>query len=584
MDMNSLFPTTIVLPGMIDNSVEMVSVSNPKAAKVPYNTGGEIDRRATYQIRKDLYLGHHQRVYFGLRKPRYHYLVVNWISLIPDTWARLLFANFPEISAPAEAGDGAGDAISDLVVDLNLSTLCRASSIQASWAEAVVWKVNFSRAQQRVVITQVEPVAVTWEHDPDDPNTPIAASYWFVKTARIDNKEEKFIIRERQALKPRSPLAITLDKMKKKFRARQNERVREHVLAFTYEAYRTTTVVDGTLMASDQVDLDTVYANLDTPMPAPQPFTLPLDALTLIYIPNKREGEDWRGISDLSDSVVSIQGEANDRASLNKHILDAHSKPTLIIPDDLIVDGMVAVENLDWLTAKQDGSGRCMYVEWSGEMGASFEQLKWLWEQLMSITGLSTTLSTASVAMSGRAREMELVAPIAEVRARRPGWEDAIQRAIYLAMCLEKINKLSVIEPVRNVRIVWPTVLPDSQLDTANATAILHQAGAISLEMMIRKNNPTWSDAEVFAEEARIQREQQQAAEQAAHAAQQQVEGQKELALQQHRQNLEAMQHQARIAAHLKGIGEPPTMPAPENTSTNVAVADTSTDTDTTAM
>lgn len=498
-----------------------------KTVDLDYLSPEEIDRRVTYGRRKDLYLGEHQRVYFAGKGPRYHYLVVNWLGdVIPSSWSRLLFANFPEIAAPADAGDGAADAVSELVADLELSTLCRTSALQTSWAGETVWKLTFSKHQQRVVVRQVDPVRVTWESDPDDPAVPIAANYWFRRHASLDGKKFDVLVRERQELVPRNNIIITLNKVANALRLRRDERVREFDLRFTYSAY---IVKSDESKQAQEIDMKYVRKSSDDLAD----FTLPIDALTLIYIPNKQSLGDWRGESDFTNSMVSIQGEVNDRASLNKHILDAHSKPTLIIPDDLIVDGQVRVEDLDWLTAKEDGSGRVMYVEWSGEMSASFEQLKWLWEQFNALAGLSTTLSVASNALTGRAKELELVAPIAEVRARRPGWEDAIQQTIYVAMSLERAFDLSKINPVRHVRVVWPMVLPDSRVETAQVTQLLTSCQAISTETSVRLNNPTWSDAEVLAEINRIKADRAEEAERQTATVRAQAEAQMELAARQ---------------------------------------------------
>lgn len=524
---------------------------------IPYLVPEEVGRRTRYDLFHKLYLGEHERVFFPGRPPRYQYVTANWLSILPATWSRLLFANFPEISAPAESDTGADDAISDLVADLDLSTLCRASAMQASWAGETIWKASFSKAQQRVVIRQVDPIQVTWEMDPDDPGTPIAASYWTIKTANdAEGHPKQFLVRERQALTPRRSTSTLFTR--RATRVTRDERVRERELSFTYEAYQfletTTSTGDRTVSSkAERVEIEAAFPEGG----APEDFILPLDILTLIYIPNRQTDGNWRGDSDYSRSLVSLQAEVNDRVSLNKHILDAHSKPTMVIPDDLITDGQVRVEDLDWLTAKQDGSGRVMYVEWSGEMGASFTQLTWLWDQFNALAGLSTTLSTSSSALTGRARELELVSPIAETKARRPGWEDAIQRAIYLAMLLEAANGLSKIKPVRRARVVWPTVLPDSRTETATVTATLLPIGAMSKEMAVRTNHPTWSDAEVNAELARIAEDDGSRLEQQSGAAEAQVRAQIELSDHQHALNLEAQENQARLQAGVRQAAPP---------------------------
>jgi hypothetical protein len=514
-----------------------------------YFSPAEQARRDLYERRQLLFKGSHQSYYFPSKPPRYQYLTANWLGMLPETWSRLLFANFPEISAPADAPDGAAEAVSDLVADLELSALCRTSATQASWAGCAVWKATFSKAQQRVVLRQVDPVRVTWEMDPDDPYSPIAASYWFMKETRgPDGKTQQFLIRERQALIPRSSAAVTVDRFAKKLRLRRADRVRQADLQLAYDAYRfitksTSTGEIYTIPKVETATMDEAYPDGD----APKDTKLAIDALTLIYIPNRSLDGVWGGESDFTESLVSLQSEVNDRASLNKHILDAHSKPTLLIPEDIIQDGMVHVEDLDWLTAKQDGNGRVMYVEWSGELGASFSQLDWLWAQFNAIAGLSTTMSGASSAVTGRAKEMELVAPIAEVKARRPAWEDAIQRAIYVAMALEKANGLSKIEPVRAARTVWPTVLPDSRTEAAQVTAVLMPVGAISIETAIRLNNPTWVDAEVFAEIARIEADDDRRMQKASAAAEAQAIAQQALADHQHQLTLDQQENQARL-------------------------------------
>lgn len=494
----------------------------------------EIARRERYARLQQLFVGEHEKAFFTNRKARYTYLTINWLELLSHTWSRLQFANFPEISAPAgdrkaeaedadeesegderesgESGedaedsgedaehmeDGVGYAISDLVESLNLSSLCRTGSLQASWSGAAIFKLSWSARQRKVVATLVDDAQVTWEFEDDDPETPVGASYWFTKMVSIaGGKVQPIWIEEKQRLVPSDPQTLETPAGR---RTRIRDRIKVSQLEFTYNAYNSKGVA---------VDLESVYPDEEE---RPAPFTLPLDVLTLVYIPNRQSNGEWRGETDYTLSLQSIQAAINNRYSLNQHILDAHSKPTLLIPESLIVEGMVPVTQLEWIADNGQPGAKTGYVEWSGELGASFQQCDKLWEQFNACAGLTTAISQPSQAETGRAKELEMVGPVAEVRARRPFWEDALQRIVYIGMVLEQNFRVSVLPPVRYARIVWPVVLPDSRMETSSITAQLRAAKALSVETSVRLNFPTWTDEEVNAEVERIKAEAQQEA------------------------------------------------------------------------
>jgi len=492
-------------------------------AVVPsYFSKEEQARRSRFDRLRQLFVGEHEKAFFSTRKARYEYLVINWLELLSLTWSRLQFANFPEISAPADekiaadsssaesmadsgdsvpaphAADPVGEAVSDLVETLALSSLCRTGSLQASWSGAAIVKLSFAEKERAVIARLVDDAQVTWSFPPDNPTTPDGASYWYTTKGRIGpgGKEDTVWIEERQRLS--AVTATEFIPAPGKPRLAVRDRLPEQELQFTYHAYNKEgrEILDWSLIFADPEDI-------------PTPFTLPIGIPTLVYIPNKQTNGDWRGESDYTLSLQSIQAAINNRYSLNQHILDAHSKPTLLIPEALIVDGMVPVTNIEWVADNGQPGAKTGYVEWSGELGASFQQCDNLWSQFNACAGLTTAISQPSQAETGRAKELEMVGPVAEVRARRPFWEDALQRIIYIAMKLEQHFGLSDLEPVRYARVVWPVVLPDSRTETASVTQQLRGAKALSVETAIRLNFPTWTDGEVAAEVKRIKEEAQ---------------------------------------------------------------------------
>jgi hypothetical protein len=485
---------------------------------------------------RKLFYGEHKDVLYpaGFNK-KFPYFTTSWTRMLSETWSRVLFGTFPEITS-AEDDDNLRDAISGLVKDINLSTVCRNAARTGSWCGESVVKVTFSERWNQVIVRELDPSNVIWEYDESDPERPIGVLFYTVIIKYRPNGDETeeilYYLEEHQRLitpeddtvvdyagyRTIPPKHTPVRKLPGKVAATTGARIRQEDRESTQELEITYRCYDKDWR---DVPYEQVYGNdgsdnedewpVDELIPIPHLLVLRCFNRTLTDFP-------YHGESDYNKHIWDIQRAANERFSYDQHILNAHSKPTLLIPDNIVQDGnMVCIDDLDWMVGGNDGGGSPVYVQWNGELGASENMKGWLWLEFIRATGLAEALfGVAHGALSGKAKALDLMSTTSEVNAKREQWEDVLQEIVYLAMALEYVNEVSDVIPVLHANTNWGSPLPDDPFDlTADATTQLG-AQMIDDEEALRIRYPLNTDLEIrtMATNARKFAQQQLAAQQ----------------------------------------------------------------------
>ena len=165
-------------------------------------------------------------------------------------------------------------------------------------------------------------------------------------------------------------------------------------------------------------------------------------------------------------------------------VLDAHAEPLMGIPEDAITKNpdtsQLSYDTSLKVIPMAEGQEKPFYVEWGGQMDASFKELDFLMNQLYAISetcpqafgqSLSGSMGGSGSAESGTSLRLRMMAPLKRVERLRLNIDPALKKLIWLLATLKGIAIIP-----QEISINWRDGLPNddyqqSQIEMNDVTS-----------------------------------------------------------------------------------------------------------------
>lgn len=454
------------------------------------------ERRERYLENQKLFEGGHQGVFKKVQeeleksqlteqdkkdREALTYVVINYCGLVSKLSADMLFGENPSFDA-GQDNTQAQEAIDGFINDFNLKTKFYESALGNSYRGDSAFKVRWAKLnptdEERQVIIE--------------PQNPY---YLFADTAP-DNIQRviRYIVAWKYSYQNASYLRLE---------------VHERGMIYNY-CYR----VEGAEVV-EEVGIDFLYENGLIENRIEEEQETGVDAFLIRHIPNWRTDTKLWGYSDYLD-IKTLQDEANNRLSQIARILDKHADPKMRGPEQAMsIDDEgnrhIEVSGSRYFPYEKDGA-KPEYLTWEAKLDSAFKEIDKMLDMMFLVTETSPAsfgMDKGGVAESGRALKFKLMRTIAKTSRKKRYYDEAIKAILHSAQKLQVQKGEGEYEPVRPSSN-WRDGLPDDELETAERTATLERAKAVSTRKKVEMNHPNWSEEEIQKEINRIEQEKEE--------------------------------------------------------------------------
>jgi hypothetical protein len=408
---------------------------------------------------------------------QYHYVVVNFASVIAELPADLINRALGNISADTEKEQSLLDFVSGIVKRSKLQQKIWPAIVQHQVDGGVAYRV---RRDERGAWFEWKPADLYFEHD-DDLGADIA---W-----TEERGDKKYLRVERQRL--------------------TGSQLQIEQLVF--------------LLESDivNVEIDIQEYALEYGLTIPKSETLEgVDELMCGFLPNDETLMRPRGRSGLRN-IDNIQEEINWTITRDSIVFEKHGKPKLAIPRALwdtvakqnqnyYGERFVRSADLEVVSYDEKNGAVPMYITWNAMTDQSFKHVERLIQAMMAVSktsGQAAGIEEVKGSMSAKAILYEWIQSMIKAEAIKDKFDATIKDAIRKCILLENAMAKTNFEPIEPV-VEWQDMLPKADSERDEEEAEKFDKGVQSLETTIRNLHPTWTEKSIMAEVKKIQEEQ----------------------------------------------------------------------------
>lgn len=422
-----------------------------------------------------------RRRYFKPHRPvqeaaQYHYVVVNFASVIAELPADLLNRSLGNVSADTESDKDLLEFVPDVVKTSKLKQKIWAAIVQHQVDGGIAYRI---RRDAKGTYFEWKTADLFFEHE-DGLGADIP---W------IEQKGDKKYLRvERQRL--------------------EEDGLQIKQLVFLF---------DGDTV-SEELNIQEYASLYELNIPEDQELK-GVEELLCGYLPNDETLLNERGRSGLRN-IDNIQEEINWTITRDSIVFEKHGKPKLAIPKGLW--DSVANQNkkyyggpfvrnadLEVVSYNENNGAVPLYITWDAKIDQSFKHVERLIEQMMTVSKTSPQaagIKEGSGNSTGIALLYLWIQSVIKAEAIRDKFDPTIKDAIRKCTILE--NALGGTSyPVADPVIEWGDMLPKAESERDNEEADKYDKGVQSLEATIRNIHPDWTEKAITAEVEKIQEE-----------------------------------------------------------------------------
>lgn len=208
-----------------------------------------------------------------------------------------------------------------------------------------------------------------------------------------------------------------------------------------------------------------------------------VDDILIVHVNNQLSSERYYGRSDYKPSVLDLIADLEKRFSERSEVLSKFTNPTPVIPESATTFDHSTKE---WVykpgkpIIMQSGETSPSLMTWQAELGAVERAIEQDMDQLLQMLQLSPVLlagNKAGSAESGTALRIRLIPTLAKVSRYARAAEKAIPKVLAL---WSQLHPPAI--PLENITVNLQDGIPEDPMETAQASLLWDQMGALSLE------------------------------------------------------------------------------------------------------
>ena len=200
------------------------------------------------------------------------------------------------------------------------------------------------------------------------------------------------------------------------------------------------------------------------------------------------------GLMDDYHDLDSILKRMESRLTRVGRILDVHSEPLLVLPEDSgaftkTETGAVIYDSKKKVLERVKGAADPGYVTWEGQLAAAFQEFETDLKQLYALSETcEACFEPAKIGsqISGTALRLMLFVPLKKVDRLKLIDDPAIKAELKTFLAFEKARGFSGAVPVESVSVMWQDGLPEDFKETVVNVVSLKASGLIWDEMALR--------------------------------------------------------------------------------------------------
>lgn len=233
-----------------------------------------------------------------------------------------------------------------------------------------------------------------------------------------------------------------------------------------------------------------------------------IDSLLCYHIPNFRNPGEYWGSSDVSNDVLALQLELDNRLSQVAEILDKHARPKMIVPKG-VLDQNKKVQNsaLEFFEMNPGNplinqGGKPIepkYIVWDAKLDSNFKEIDNLTNQLLWATDISPVLLygvDSPISDSGKSIELKLSRVLSKMSGKKNFIIPVLKKMFFDAQALGGLAPAPV-DIIFNPSDV-------ERLASEWKSVALFNVKAQSLYQTIKVAHPDWSEQLIEQEIQRI--------------------------------------------------------------------------------
>jgi len=200
------------------------------------------------------------------------------------------------------------------------------------------------------------------------------------------------------------------------------------------------------------------------------------------------------GLNDDYHDLDSLIKRMESRMTRVGRILDVHSEPLLILPEDSGAftktdKGVVIYDSKKKVLERVKGAADPGYVTWEGQLAAAFQEFQLDLQQLYALSETCEACfepAKAGAQASGTALRLMLFVPLKKVDRLKLAGDLTIKTELKTYMAFEQARGFAGAVPIESVSIMWQDGLPEDFNETVANVVQLQASGLIWHEMALR--------------------------------------------------------------------------------------------------
>lgn len=407
----------------------------------------------------------------------YHYVVVNFASVIAELPAYLMNRSLGNISADTETDNQLLDFVQNVVKHSKIHQKIWSAIVQHQVDGGIAYRIL---RDSKGIWFEWKPADLYFEHDDG-----LGADIPWIE----ERGKEKYLRVERQRI--------------------QDDQLSVQQLVFLMNGEN----------VKEELDIKEYASIYNIVIPEDQVIN-GINELMCGFIPNDETLLNPRGRSGLRNIDV-IQEEINWTITRDSIVFEKHGKPKLAIPRalwDKVANqnhayyGQRFVRNADLEVVSYDEKNGAvpMYITWDAQTEQSFKHVQRLIDYMLAISNTSAQavgINTENGGRSAIAILYEWIQSVIKAEAIKDKFDTAIKEIIRKCIILENAlggTNFKIADPV----IEWKDMLPKAESERDEEESNKYEKGVQSLETTVRNIHPTWSEKAIQEEVQKIQEEQ----------------------------------------------------------------------------
>lgn len=200
------------------------------------------------------------------------------------------------------------------------------------------------------------------------------------------------------------------------------------------------------------------------------------------------------GIVDDYHDLDSILKRMESRMTRVGRILDVHSEPLLMLPEDSgaftkTETGAIIYDSKKKVLERVKGAADPGYVTWEGQLAAAFQEFQTDLQQLYALSETCEACfepAKAGAQASGTALRLMLFVPLKKVDRLKLAADPTIRAELKTFMAFEKAKGFAGSVPIENVSVLWQDGLPEDFNETVLNVCNLKDRALITDEMALK--------------------------------------------------------------------------------------------------